>query len=234
METAKGKTVSVLKWKESDGSVRQDIVAEELILSVYVNGRTCGVLRCSPWEQDELIAGYLFINGIIRTYEDICKLECAGDKLYVTCSERKNHQEEKKSASPQYIKADEVISLMAVFSDMSDVFRKTGGAHSAAVSDGRSIITFTEDVSRHNALYRLAGRCLRKGISFEDKIILFSGRVPEEIMSAVIQLGCSTIISVSAPTSAAVEIAGQNGVMLICFARGDRFNVYTCFERLIR
>jgi len=65
-----------------------------------------------------------------------------------------------------------------------------------------------------------------------DKMVLTSGRISSEIVAKVARRRIPVIVSRSAPTSAAIEQAGQLGMTLIGFARGGRFNVYTNFSCL--
>jgi FdhD protein len=64
-------------------------------------------------------------------------------------------------------------------------------------------------------------------ISLTDKVILTSGRISSEIVMKVINCKIPMIISRSAPTIKAVELAEKNNITLIGFARSTNFNVYT-------
>ncbi|MEF8811748.1 MAG: formate dehydrogenase accessory sulfurtransferase FdhD [Bacteroidales bacterium] len=55
------------------------------------------------------------------------------------------------------VEASKISTLMKEFHKMSDLFRATGGVHSAALSDGKKIIVFREDVGRHNAVDKVFG-----------------------------------------------------------------------------
>ena len=228
-----GKQISVTKYRDGKCWLEDDLVAEEITIRIFTNKVPFGTLVCSPWNLEELVIGYLCIEGVIHSYKDILNVEIINDSVNVTYKVELPEATAKEKTVPPVLRSSDVVNLIQELDQRSEIFRQTGGVHNAAVSDGKVIITNTEDVSRHNALDRLVGRCLMQGISLQNKVIVFSGRVPEEIISGVAYLKCSAIISVSAPTSKAIEIAEKNNVMLICFARGNRFNVYTCSERLI-
>jgi len=234
MMTMNGKQVTVTKYKDGAFRVEEDLVAEEMTVKIFTNGQPYGTLTGSPWDLGELVVGYLYLRGEFHAREDVRNMEVREDCVYVDYQASSPDQPDIRQEAPLMLEASDIIKLAAQLDQRSGCFHRTGGVHNAAVSDGKTIITNTEDVSRHNALDRLAGRCLLQGIDLSNKVIVFSGRVPEEIITGVARLRCTAIISVSAPTSRTIEIAEQNHVMLICFARGNRFNVYTCTERLIR
>jgi FdhD protein len=124
---------------------------------------------------------------------------------------------------------ERVSSLMARFSERSGLFLATGGVHSCALSDGREILLFEDDIGRHNALDKIIGHTLLRPIAPEEVMVLTSGRVSTEIVSKVARRGIGVIVSRSAPTSRAIELALSLGMTLIGFARGEKFNVYANF-----
>ena len=52
------------------------------------------------------------------------------------------------------------VSLMDQLARFAGEYRKSGGIHSAAVGQGRTILLYSEDVGRHNTLDRIAGEAL--------------------------------------------------------------------------
>ena len=233
--------LTIQRWKDGRREQVEDVVAEEIFIRVFLNGSIYGSLVCSPWALEELVAGYLYTDGVISTREDIASMEVREGAVHVKLSAgfaaedpEIPESDPKESVVPiQPLRASDVVNLVAALDDSSGLFRHTGGVHNAALADGGKILTNCEDVGRHNALDRLIGRCLLQGLSPAGKIIVFSGRVPDEIIRKVVCVGCGAIISVSAPTSMAVETAEAAGVVLIGFARGSRFNIYTHPERIV-
>lgn len=109
----------------------------------------------------------------------------------------------------------------------STLFHRTGGVHNAQLAhDGKVIASFS-DLGRHNAVDKIAGWCFLNNTDTSDKVLVFSGRMPSEIISKVVTLGCPIIISRGAPTDLSLELAAQHGITVIGFTRADRFNVYT-------
>lgn len=134
--------------------------------------------------------------------------------------------------STQQVTPATVNSLINLLEGRSRLFHQTGGVHSAVLSNGSGFDAWFEDIGRHSAMDKLAGWCLINEITAANKVILFSGRVPHEIIVKIIRLGCPVVISPGAPTNLSIELASRYGVTLIGFAKHEKFNVYTHCERI--
>ncbi|CCI54304.1 formate dehydrogenase accessory sulfurtransferase FdhD [Nostocoides jenkinsii] len=132
------------------------------------------------------------------------------------------------------VAADVVLTLAGALRERQSVFEKTGGLHAAAVADVTGHIhTHAEDVGRHNAVDKTIGAALRAGsLPREDAILVVTSRASFEIVQKAAMAGIAIVATVSAPSSLAVETAATLGMTLIAFARGDRCNVYSGFERV--
>jgi FdhD protein len=113
-------------------------------------------------------------------------------------------------------------------------FDRTGGLHAAGLFTPEGNLTdVAEDVGRHNAVDKVVGRALLAGaLPLSSRGLIVSGRVSFEIVQKALIAGVPVVAAVSAPSTLAIDLAGQGGITLIAFVRGERFNIYTHPERV--
>ena len=115
-----------------------------------------------------------------------------------------------------------------------DVFSTTGGLHAAGLFDlTGALVLAAEDVGRHNAVDKVAGRTLLSALHPLDRhLLLVSGRTSFELVQKALLSGVALIAAVSAPSSLAIDLAQEARITLCGFVRGDTFNIYTHPERI--
>ncbi len=116
-------------------------------------------------------------------------------------------------------------------------FARTGVAHGAAIVDLRSepqCLVLREDVGRHNAVDKAVGSLVLAGeldtvkhVSRQDLALVVSGRASFEMVQKAWAAGIGALVSVSGPSSLAVETARRAGLTLVGFARPGSANRYS-------
>ena len=130
------------------------------------------------------------------------------------------------------VRPEQISALMQELRDRSQLHRQTGGVHAAALAEPTGVLVFREDIGRHNAVDKVIGAALLQGLSFQDKLLLTSGRLSSEILHKAAACGLPVVVSRSAPTDRCVAAARELNVTLIGFARGSRMNVYSAQKRI--
>jgi len=249
------KTYMIKRVKDQKISEIEDSVAEESPLTIYINGEELVTMVCTPDKQDLLAIGFLKSEGIIEKRDDIknCNLDLETQRIWIEVRDErydKRNLEKKRLVTSgcargisfftyddalksmeiskkREVPVERALKLMREFQHKSELFNKTGGVHSAALADEERILLFAEDLGRHNAVDKIIGEALVKGIDISDKILLSSGRISSEVILKAGRNGIPVVISRSAPTSIAVNIARELNMTLIGFARGTRANIYS-------
>ena len=127
-----------------------------------------------------------------------------------------------------------LAGLQKSIEEKQEIFRATGGTHCAGIFDGEGkLLSFSEDVGRHNALDKAIGKILLARHINEAAIVLLSSRLSYEMVQKAARLGAGILAGASTATSLAVELAKTVNLTLVGFLRGNRGNVYVCPERIV-
>jgi FdhD protein len=241
---------------EHDG-VRDEVAVEEP-LEIRVDGAALAVTMRTPGNDDELALGFLVGEGLLAQDEpraagppaDLAGnvVEVAGPLLREPAQRRfyatsscgvcgKGALEEVAVLSAPLPPGPVVDrALLAALPDKlrQPGFERTGGLHATGLfTAAGELVCVREDVGRHNAMDKVVGRALLDGaLPLHDRVLCVSGRLSFELVQKAVVAGAPILVGVGAPTSLAVEVAGDRGLTLVGFARGESANVYTHPQRV--
>lgn len=242
----------IIKFQGTSSEEVEDHLAVEKKLVISVQGKKILSLYCTPMMVNELVAGLLMTEGVVSSKLSPEKMIIVdGDDITVDLSIKEDISPEKFTTTRSLggftiqekrsfekindgfsLTVEALKSLFDDFQQRSELFKLTGCFHSAAISDGKIILSFAEDIGRHNAVDKVIGDILLNDIAFKAKALLVSCRVSSEIISKCSRWGLPVLASRSAPTDLAIEIAEMSGMTLVGFMRGDRLNIYSNPERI--
>ncbi|WP_377521534.1 formate dehydrogenase accessory sulfurtransferase FdhD [Priestia megaterium] len=242
----------------------EDKIVTELPVTVKINEEEFVTMVCSPQYIEDMVIGYLASEGVIRAYTDIKNIWVQEKEGYVHVTIDKLNPYFQNLQNKRYITSccgasrqgfvfindaltakkmndisvelsiKDCFQLMNKLQRSAATFQETGGVHNAAICDKNGFMLSRMDIGRHNALDKLYGYCLKHHISIRDKVVVFSGRISSEILLKVAKIGCEVVLSKSAPTELALNLAEELGITTVGFIRNDSLNIYTCPERILR
>jgi FdhD protein len=126
-----------------------------------------------------------------------------------------------------------IYGLLKALNDYNEIYRRAGAVHGCALCQDTQILSFVEDVGRHNAVDAIAGHMWLHDTAGHDKIFYTTGRLTSEMIIKVAQMGIPLLLSRSGVTQMGLELARKIGVTLIARAKGRHFLIYNGAEHVV-
>lgn len=255
-------TRKIIRFENGVAHAEVDCLVVETPLTIMLNDQELATIVCSPYARKELVVGFLTGEGLLRGSSDLKsyshreKQEVVWVETDLPVQEQQENMLRRNFASccgkgrpTLYFRNDssqvtplsgdarftpqQILDLIRQLDEGSDTFRLTGGVHSAGLGSRDGIIVRYEDIGRHNALDRVLGYVILNGLPTSDKAVALSGRISSEMLIKAARIGTPVVISRSAPTGLAIDLAEDLNITVIGFARGDRMNIYCHEERIV-
>ncbi len=223
-------------------------VVREQPLTIYVNGERFLTLLCSPVKVEALVLGYLWMEKVIADLADITRLDVStvDGRADVTLAQpvtlpteriltsgcgggitfRIDHRLFPRLHSTVRIRPEQVIDRMKDLFTAAEHYKASRGIHGAALSDGERLLVVAEDVGRHNAVDKVKGEALLRGIPTRDGLLLSTGRISSEMLLKAARMEVPIVASRTSPTEMAVALAEQLQVTVCGYVRPDGLNLY--------
>jgi FdhD protein len=235
--------------------------------------KNVSVTMRTPGHDQDLVLGFLFTEGIIRSYSDVtgichtdmgCSLQKQNivqvelaeychppfaqvERNFYTTSScgvcGKGSIQSIRTSSPfeavarpgLQLTTEVLYELPAKLEAGQDDFSATGGIHASALfTPEGTLLTMREDVGRHNALDKLIGHAMQRGLlPLTRHILLLSGRASFELIQKAAMAGIGIVAAIGAPSSLAVDLAQEFDITLLGFLKHGRFNIYHLAKNVI-
>ncbi|MEZ8129902.1 formate dehydrogenase accessory sulfurtransferase FdhD [Enterovibrio norvegicus] len=251
-------TIDVTVFDEYGEPMTKQIACERA-LTVYLNWREIVTLMTLGARPDMLVLGYLRNQDLLHDVNalDSVIIDWATQSAAVVTHEQNDDIEEtlsKKTVTsgcgqgtmfgnvmkklddlvlptPQ-LKQSTLYGLLESLTHHNDTYKAAGAVHGCAVCKDTDILSFVEDIGRHNAVDTLTGEMWLQGQTGGDKIFYTTGRLTSEMVIKVAQMGIPVLLSRSGVTQMGFDLAKQLGITMIARAKGHRFQVFNGAENI--
>ncbi|MBE0476360.1 MAG: formate dehydrogenase accessory sulfurtransferase FdhD [Coriobacteriia bacterium] len=241
------------------GTRRPRGLPAERPVTIHLNDAEIATVQASPDDLEELAVGFLVAEGILadraafrsvdvdhkrgmvyvvsdeQVPEDLARRTryvtsgCGGGLTFASIGHARGLE---RVSSGTTVDASELYGMMGEMARAATSYRDTGGMHACGLGRDGSLAIVREDVGRHNALDKLLGRAWMDGVPTADAVLLTTGRVSYEMAVKAAKARVPVVVSRSAVTDLAAELAEELGITLVGYARGGKMNVYTHAERV--
>ena len=243
------KQVKAIRYEGETSDVMEKIVNDEEIVMI-INDNFSRRFSISPNSLREFTVGYLLGEGLTGSVDNITNISIEGNtiraeidladfdirKELVVGSDcfggwRTKIEYVGKVKSDHTINKDDLIKAFTKLKKEAIVWQETGGTHIAGLVYEDNFIAI-EDVSRHVAVDKVIGAAAIKKYDFSKSFIVYSGRMPADMLIKIARVGIPIIASNAAPTSSGFSVADEAKITMLGFVRGKRFNIYTHPQRI--
>jgi len=255
LEGVEERTV-VLRHSEHLQSAAADHIAQEVPIAIAYNGESHAVMMASPIDLNDFAIGFSITERIIDKTADIRAIDIRqasqgitvniqiGAELMQRLKGKRRQlsgrsgcgicgitelaaalpiiQPLKMAPIPSHSVIDHAVKVLKKNQMLQD---QCGAVHCAGVFNASGeLLALREDVGRHNALDKLIGsqvNCLQP-----DFFIVMSSRASHELVAKVAISGIHTLVTISAATSLAIDLAEKTNLNLVGFVRDKRQIIY--------
>jgi len=233
---------------------------QERSVTVFLNDTEVATMQASPSDLEELGVGFLVSEGLLVHREALTSVDIDAKRglVWVTSEEsvpgdlaaRQRYLTSGCGKGVTFaslgharglapvtssisVTASEVYALVKEMAKAASSYRDTGGMHACGLGRMGALELVREDVGRHNAVDKVLGRAWLDRIPVADGVLVCTGRISYEMAVKAAKAGIPIVVSRSAVTDLAADIANSLGVTLAGYARAGKLAVYTHPERVL-
>ncbi len=245
---------------DQDGREIETSVTVERPLTLFLNGQEIVTMMTICDYPEYLAVGYLLNQNMLRSDDVIIGIDYDDDiETIIVRTERATDYEEKLKKKIQtsgcaqgtvfgdlmerfddidlqkdaVLRTSELYRLVKKINTAPSLYLNAGAIHGCVLCEGDRPLVYMEDVGRHNAVDKIAGYMLLKGIGPENKLFYTTGRLTSEMVIKCVQMQIPMLVSRSGFTAWGVDLARQANLTLVGRARGQRFIALAGLERIV-
>jgi FdhD protein len=248
--------------RDETGAVVPTPIAGEHPLTLYVDKREIITMMTLGAAPEALALGFLRNQRLVTSIEEIVAVNVDWEVNAVAITTRNGLEDldartEKRTATTgcgqgtvfgdlmedidsirlrDDVKLEEetLFTLLNAVRLHESIYKQAGAVHGCALAKGGEILTFVEDVGRHNAVDAIAGWMWLEGVTGEDKVFYTTGRLTSEMVIKAAQMGIPFLVSRSGLTKMGHEIAQKVGITMIGRAVNKHYLLFTGEHRFVK
>jgi FdhD protein len=248
--------------RDENGALVPTPIAGEHPLTLYVDKREVVTLMTLGAAPEALAIGFLRNQRLVESIDEIesVQVDWEVNAVVVTTFTGLKNLEEKTArrtattgcgqgtvfgdlmADIESVRLDDqmrvteetLFGLLNAVRVHESIYKQAGAVHGCALAKGAEILTFVEDVGRHNAVDAIAGWMWLEGIDGRDKIFYTTGRLTSEMVIKAAQMQIPVLVSRSGLTKMGHDVASQVGITMIGRAVGKHYLLFTGANRLVK
>lgn len=221
---------------------------QERAITLIVDGEELASVACSPDRLIALALGFLRVEDVIQTLEDVDLMEVCDDETVVKVrlaptARRVPHERKRILTSGcgrgvifsldvvpveggMSVRPEQVMEWMEALLESATGYREHGGTHAAGLFGPEGLEILVEDIGRHNTIDRLAGEALLRDLPTRGKAVLTSGRISSDMLVKSSRLGAGIAASRTSPTELAVSLAMEANIAVLGYVRRGQLQIF--------
>jgi FdhD protein len=241
------------------GTRRQRGMPSERAVTIEMNGVEIATVQATPDDLEEMAVGFLVSEGLLNDRDAflgtdvdskrgmvyVRSNEAVPDDIvyrrrYITagCGKGVTFASLGHSLGLEEVTSDvtvdsgDLYDMMGQMARTSTAYRDTGGMHACALGRDGAVVLVREDVGRHNAVDKVLGRAWIDRVPVAGAVLLTTGRISYEMAVKAAKARVPIVVSRTAVTDLAAEVATAIGVTLVGYARGGKLVIFTRPDRV--
>ncbi|MFM1817836.1 MAG: hypothetical protein RL364_696 [Pseudomonadota bacterium] len=270
LSSAQAALIESITVVNEHGEIQSLHIPAERALTVYVDKQELVTLMTLGARPEQLVLGYLRNQRLVDSVDDVASItvdwevgaaavhtrvgiarwqERTARRVVTTgCGQGSMFAELMDQTDALQLPAtritqSELYSIVNQIRLMDSVYKQAGSVHGCALFQQERLLTFVEDVGRHNAIDTIAGwQWLQEAQTLRPvgqldaptlgHVFYTTGRMTSEMVIKAAQMGVAVLISRSGITHMGLTIARQLGLCTIGRATNRRFLCFSAPERL--